>query len=182
MKMARTLALSAVAAFLAGCGTTETPAPARAEPAATAAPAQPPTPATQPRAAKIVSLPFRVDVTYSAAALDKMQELHAELGVSADYYGVPKDPSAEGLDPELGIWLGGEMETLSPGNRSVTMKGQIDAARVAEEVAGDARVRIIAFPVRSHAAQAAVTCTQFDEVLPIAVETGGTVHCTLTGN
>ena len=106
---------------------------------------------------------------------------HAELGVSADYYGVPKDPAAPGLDPDLGVWLGGEMETVPAGNRSVTMKGKIDAARVAREVAGDARVRVMAFPVRAYAAQSVITCSEFDEVLPIAVETGGTVHCTLTG-
>ncbi|MBA3068361.1 MAG: hypothetical protein FP825_07780 [Hyphomonas sp.] len=101
--------------------------------------------------------------------------------MSADYYGVPKDPDADGLDPELGVWLGGEMETIDPGNRSLTLKGQIDAARVAREVSGDARVRIMVFPVRAYGPQAAITCTEFDAELPLTVETGGTVHCTLNG-
>lgn len=182
MKIARTLALATLAALLAGCGTTETPRPDRAEAPVVAAPASPKPAVTQDQTVKLVSLPFRVDITFSAAALAMMQETHAELGVSADYFGVPKDPGADGLDPELGVWLGGEMETISAANGSVTMKGQIDAARVAREVVGDAHVRIMAFPVRSYAAQSAITCTEFEEVLPIAVETGGMVHCTLTGN
>lgn len=181
MKTARALTLSALAAVLAGCGTTETPAPERTETAGAAIPA-PTRPAAQEKhVAKIVSLPFRVDITFSPDALEKMQETHAEIGVSADYYGVPKDPAAPGLDPDLGVWLGGEMETVSAGNRSVTMKGKVDAARVAREVAGDARVRVMVFPVRAYAAQSVITCSEFDEVLPIAVETGGMVHCTLTG-
>ncbi|MBI1400483.1 hypothetical protein [Hyphomonas sp.] len=181
MKTARALTLSALAAALAGCGTTETPAPERTETAGAATPAPTSPAAPEAHVAKIVSLPFRVDITFSPDALEKMQETHAELGVSADYYGVPKDPAAPGLDPDLGVWLGGEMETVSAGNRSVTMKGKIDAARVAREVAGDARVRVMVFPVRAYAAQSLITCSEFDEVLPIAVETGGMVHCTLTG-
>lgn len=127
---------------------------------------------------KMVALPFRLDVTYSAAALAKLREANADLGVSADYYGPPKDPGMAGLEPDLGVWLGGEMRTMDPGERSQTFKGEIDAARVAREVAGDARVRVTAFPVR---AQAEVTCAPFDEYLGIAVETGATVHCTLSG-
>ncbi|MBU3919257.1 hypothetical protein [Hyphomonas sp.] len=178
MKIARTLALSGLAAIVAGCGTTETPAPAPAGTAAAAGPAAPAGPDLTPR---IVSLPFRVDITFSADALDRLNGANADVGVSADYYGVPKDPDADGLDPELGVWLGGEMETIDPGNRSLTLKGQIDAARVAREVSGDARVRIMVFPVRAYGPQAAITCTEFDAELPLTVETGGTVHCTLNG-
>ena len=87
----------------------------------------------------------------------------------------------QGLDPDLGIWLGGEMETIDPVNRSLTLKGQVDAARVAREVSGDARVKVMVFPVHAYTAEAAVTCTEFDEYLSIAVETGGTVNCTLEG-
>lgn len=182
MTHALNFALAALAAaLLTGCGTlsrddsgpaakpkSDTPKP----------PAVSPAPVFEP---KIVSLPFRVDVSFSKGALAKLRETNADLGVSADYYGAPKDPGMQGLDPDLGIWLGGEMETIDPVNRSVTLKGQVDAARVAREVSGDARVKVMVFPVRSYAAEAAVTCTEFDEYLSIAVETGGTVNCTLEG-
>lgn len=182
MTHALNFALAALAAaLLTGCGTlsrddsgpaakpkSDTPKP----------PAVSPAPVFEP---KIVSLPFRVDVSFSKGALAKLRETNADLGVSADYYGAPKDPGMQGLDPDLGIWLGGEMETIDPVNRSLTLKGQVDAARVAREVSGDARVKVMVFPVRSYAAEAAVTCTEFDEYLSIAVETGGTVNCTLEG-
>ncbi|MDP3459243.1 MAG: hypothetical protein Q8S09_08220 [Hyphomonas sp.] len=171
------------AALLTACATLAKDEAPAAEAAASEAPkaqpaAKPAAPAFEP---KLVSLPFRLDVTFSDAALAKLRETNADLGVSADYYGPPKDPAMEGLDPDLGVWLGGEMVTIDPGARSLTMKGQIDAARVAREVAGDARVKVMVFPVRAYSSQAAVTCTEFDEYLSIAVETGGTVRCTLSG-
>jgi len=172
------------AALLTACSTfskPETPAPQA--PAAEAPKVSPRTPraATPDHEPKVVSLPFRLDVTFSEAALAKLREMNADLGVSADYYGPPKEPGQAGLDPDLGVWLGGEMVTIDPGPRSLTLKGQIDAARVAREVAGDARVKVLVFPVRAATAFAAVTCTEFDEYLSIAVETGGTVRCTLAG-
>ncbi len=184
MRHARHFALAALAAVLAGCGSTDkgeavkTGAPVAAVPAKPSAPASPAAPAPE---AKMVSLPFRLDITFSGGARDKLRETNADLGVAADYYGAPKDPGMAGLDPDLGVWLGGEMETIDPGQRSVTFKGQVDAARVAREVQGDARVKVMVFPVRAYLAADAVTCTEFDEYLSIAVETGGTVHCTLKG-
>jgi hypothetical protein len=129
--------------------------------------------------AKVVSLPFRVDVTFSEGALAKLQETNVQLGVQADYFGTPKDPNAEGLDPVLGVWLGGEMQTIGPAPKSVTMKGQFDAGRVAREISGDPQVKVAVFPVRSYSAQAAITCPDFQEALPITVETGAVVHCKL---
>jgi hypothetical protein len=176
----RTLALAAFsAALVAGCGSTDKDtSPKTTAPSAAGTPAKAAPPAGDP---KIVSLPFRVDVSLSDGARKRLAESNADLGVSADYYGVPKDARAPGLDPDLGVWLGGEMLTIDPGQRSVTFKGQVDAARVAREVNGDARVRVLVFPVRAFSAEAAITCTQFDEYLSIAVETGGTSHCTLNG-
>ncbi len=184
MAHALNLVLGALAAaLLTACGTFAKDEAPAAEAAASEAPgtqpaAKPAAPVFEP---KLVSLPFRLDVTFSDAATAKLREANADLGVSADYYGLPKDPGMAGLDPDLGIWLGGEMVTIDPGARSLTLKGEVDAARVAREVAGDARVRVMVFPVRAYSAQAAVTCTEFDEYLSIAVETGGTVRCTLTG-
>jgi hypothetical protein len=184
MTHALTFALAALAAaLLTGCGTLSRDDSSRAATPKTDAPkTQPPgvspAPVFEP---KIVSLPFRGDVSFSEGALAKLRETNADMGVAADYYGAPKDPGMEGLDPDLGVWLGGEMEMIDAGNRSLTLKGQVDAARVAREVSGDARVKVMAFPVRAYAAEAAVTCTEFDEYLSIAVETGGIVNCTLVG-
>lgn len=179
MTNARNLALAALAAaLLAGCNSVQedAPPPVKSETSQPAA-----KPAAPEVATKLVNLPFRVDITYSDAARARLRETYAHIGVSADYYGVPKDPAAEDLDPELGVWLGGEMEVLKDGRTSVTMKGEINAARVAREVSGDARVRVLAFPVRGPAEANDITCEAFDEALPIAVETGAVVHCTLKG-
>ena len=140
-------------------------------------------PAEAPNAAepgsKIVSLPFRVDITFSEKAEALMQSSGAPLGVTADYYGAPKDPSADGLDPELGVWLGGEMETLPSSRRSVTLKGQFDAARVGREVVGDPRMRVTAFTMHIPAAMGRIDCSDYDEAMPIVVETGAVIHCKL---
>ncbi len=180
MTIARTLALGA-AAFLAACSTQ--PAPKAGAAVVRETPAgQPAAPGEEPTyESKFVSLPFRLDLTYSDAALARLQAAGAALGVSANYYGAPRVPDMPGLDPELGVWLGGEMETVDPSQRSLTFRGQVDAARVAREVKGDARVRVTVFPVRAVSGTADVTCAPFDEYLSIAVETGGTVHCTLKG-
>ncbi|WP_291206502.1 hypothetical protein [Hyphomonas sp.] len=182
----RTLALAALtAALITGCGSKDKDtAPKTGAPAAAVSPARGTAPAISGAPAgesKIVSLPFRVDVSLSEDARKRLAETNADLGVSADYYGAPKDTGMAGLDPDLGVWLGGEMVTIDPGQRSVTFKGQVDAARVAREVIGDARVRVLVFPVRAFSAEAAITCTEFDEYMSIAVETGGTSHCTLKG-
>lgn len=169
----------ACAAALTACASK----PEKAQTPTAAVPAVSAEPATKAPAekheAKIVSLPFRVDVSFSSKALALLQETGGLLGVSADYYGAPNNPSAGGLDPELGVWLGGEMETIGAAPRSLTMKGQFDAARVAREVVGDPRVRVSAYAIHSAKAQDQMVCSTFDDPLPITVETGATVHCTL---
>jgi hypothetical protein len=180
MTNARKLVLAALAAaLLAGCGTQAKTKPSKAEPVKSPPPATGALPSSPALESKIVALPFRLDLTFSDKALAQLRETGADLGVSADYYGQPKDPNQPGLESELGVWLGAEMETIDPAKTSVTFKGQIDAAQVAREVVGDARVKVIVFPIRAFGAQ--VTCTEFDEYLSIAVETGGTVNCTLVG-
>lgn len=176
------LLLAAIAALAACASKPETPRPANVP--ADSAEAESGSAAETPAAndeVKIVSLPFRVDVSFSAKALTLLQDTGGQVGVSADYYGAPKDPSADGLDPDLGVWLGGEMETIGAGPRSLTMKGQFDAARVARDVKGDPRVQVQAYAIRSPQAQDKMLCSVFDEALPIAVETGAIIHCTLKG-
>jgi len=172
MTRARTFAGALLlAAILAGCGSAPTGAAATDRSAAASGPAP---------EAKMVALPFRLDVTFTPAALARLSALEAGVKVSADYYGLPKAAGAARVDPELAVWLGGETFAIEPGARSLTFKGRIDAAQVAREVGGDARVRVTAVLERG-ADPAAVVCAPFDEYLPIAVETGGTVHCAAAG-
>jgi len=173
MKTAQTLAIGAL--LLAACGT----APKDNAPLAGAAAAELPAGAAEAaHEAKMVALPFRLDVSFSAAALPSMRDAGARLSIVADYYGAPKDKGMAGLDPHLGVWLGGDHETIDPSITAVTFSGVFDAARVARDITGDPRVKVVASPVRG---AGGVTCTEFDEALPIAVETGGFVHCTLAG-
>ena len=179
MKTLRNLVMAgALTALLTGCGSVPDYAPpaAGAEQAQQAGAPRPPV-----AAPKIVSLPYRVDLTYSSAARERLGALSAKMAVSADYYGAPKDPAGPNLDPELGIWLGGEMEVLTAGRASVTLKGEVNATTVARDVDGDVRVRVMAFPVQGPAEANDITCDVFDDVLPITVETGAVIHCTLKG-
>ncbi len=130
--------------------------------------------------AKMVALPFRLDVTFTPAAVARLSALGAGVKISADYYGPPKAAGSARVDSELGVWLGGETFAVEPGTRSLTFKGRIDAAQVARDVEGDARVRVTAM-MDDGADPAAIVCSPFDEYLPIAVETGGTVHCAAKG-
>lgn len=158
-------------AMLAGCASAPSGAAAANRGAATSGPAL---------EAKMVALPFRLDVTFTAAALARLSALEARVKVSADYYGPPKAAGSARDDPDLGVWLGGETFAIEPGARSLTFKGRIDAAQVARDVEGDARVRVSAVS-EGGADPAAVVCAAFDEYLAIAVETGGTVHCAAAG-
>jgi hypothetical protein len=179
MKMTLRCALAGLAITLfTGCAASPETGSANAE---TPAEARPVADANVQHEVKMAALPFRVDVTYSAGARAYLRESGAFLSLVADYYGLPSQPGMTGLDPDLGVWLDGEHTTLDSGKVSATFKGQFDAARVAREIAGDPRVRVVAYPIRGTKGRDALTCSEFDEALPIAVETGGFVHCTLPG-
>lgn len=173
------LAVLAVALF-AGCASPPDSGTAKAETAPIAGEKAAAMDAAE-HEVKLAALPFRVDVTYSAGALDYLRASGAALSVVADYYGPPKRDGMTGLDPDLGVWLDGEHRTLDSSKRSATFVGEFDAARVARDIAGDPRVRVVAYPIRGTQGRGALACTEFDEALPIAVETGGFVHCTLPG-
>jgi hypothetical protein len=108
-------------AMLAGCASAPSGAAAANRGAATSGPAL---------EAKMVALPFRLDVTFTPAALARLSALEARVKVSADYYGPPKAAGSARVDPDLGVWLGGETFAIEPGARSLTFKGRIDAAQV----------------------------------------------------
>lgn len=151
---------------LAACG--HTPAPAAPEPASTpGAAASEAAPAHTPR---FVALPFRLDVSVSSDVMRALDAAGVKLVVGADYYGRPKS----GIAP---VDLGGEQREIVVRDQSVTLAGRFDAALVARKVSGDARVKVSA--AAAGEAGPVVYCSEFDEALPIAVETGGHIHCEL---
>lgn len=152
--------------LLAACGHSAGPENASVEisaPAASAAASR----VYEPRPA---ALPFRLDITVSADVIRALDAAGAKLTVGADYYGKARSGDAR-------VDLGHEDREISAGNRSITLAGRFDAAQVAREVSGDPRVSVSA--AVSKAGGPVVYCTQFEESLSLAVETGGFIHCEL---
>lgn len=116
------------------------------------------------------ALPFRLDVTVSSEVSRALDAAGVKLTVEADYFGKARRGEAP-------VNLGREERQISVRNQSVTLAGRFDAGQVAREVSGDPQVRVSAGVARS--AGPVVYCTQFEEALPIAVETGGFIHCEL---
>lgn len=122
---------------------------------------------------RMVDLPFRLDVTLSREVIEALDAADVPLTVEAAYYGRPR----LGSDA---VPLGVEARQIGARSQSVTLAGEFDAALVAREVAGDARVSVSASA--GPEGKPALYCTEFDEALPIAVETGGHIHCELLSN
>lgn len=150
---------------LAACG--HAAAPERARPAEPAPAAAQALPGHTPR---FVALPFRLDVSVSADVMRALDAAGVKLAVTAAYYGAAKN----GGQP---VDLGEERREVVVRDQSVTLAGRFDAALVARAVRGDARVRASASAAREDGP--VIYCTEFDEALPLAVETGGHIHCEL---
>ncbi|MGE6697632.1 hypothetical protein ACQKH5_08080 [Hyphomonas sp. NPDC076900] len=167
--MKRLTVLLLPALLLAACGHSpdrnDAAAPARA--AAPEAERAPGPGAYDPRPA---ALPFRLDVTVSSEVSRALDAAGVKLTVEADYFG--KARRGEAL-----VDLGREDRQISVRNQSVTLAGRFDAGQVAREVSGDPQVRVSA-SVKGEGGPV-VYCTEFEEALPIAVETGGFIHCEL---
>ncbi|MBA4227374.1 MAG: hypothetical protein C0456_12150 [Hyphomonas sp.] len=167
--MTRLTVLLLPALLLAACGHSpdrneaDAPAPSGASAAITVPGAS----AYDPRPA---ALPFRLDVTVSSDVSRALDAAGVKLTVEADYFGKARRGEAP-------VNLGREERQISVRNQSVTLAGRFDAGQVAREVSGDPQVRVSAGVARS--AGPMVYCTQFEEALPIAVETGGFIHCEL---
>lgn len=116
------------------------------------------------------ALPFRLDVTVSSDVIRALDAAGAKLSIEADYFGKARRGEAP-------VDLGREERQISARNQSVTLAGRFDAGQVAREVSGDPQVRVSA-AVNAEGGPV-VYCTQFEEALPIAVETGGFIHCEL---
>ncbi|KDA00132.1 putative lipoprotein [Hyphomonas polymorpha PS728] len=141
-----------------------------AAPAKTAAPEAVSAPGPGAYDPRPAALPFRLDVTVSSDVSRALDAAGAQLTVEADYFGNAR--RGEAL-----VDLGREERLISVRNQSITLAGRFDAGQVAREVSGDPRVKVSAGVARS--AGPAVYCTEFEEALPIAVETGGFIHCEL---
>ncbi|MFN4025175.1 MAG: hypothetical protein ACK4MQ_10090 [Hyphomonas sp.] len=119
---------------------------------------------------RFVALPFRLDVSVSPEVMRALDAAGVKLVVSADYYGRAKHGAAP-------VDLAQEQREIVVRDQSVTLAGRFDAALVAREVSGDARAKVSAAAAGQDGP--VVYCTEFDEALPIAVETGGHIHCEL---
>ncbi|PKP82919.1 MAG: hypothetical protein CVT79_02405 [Alphaproteobacteria bacterium HGW-Alphaproteobacteria-18] len=165
--MTRVSGLFMLGFLLAACGHSPEPETGTAGMAAPATTHAPDAVTYEPRPA---ALPFRLDITVSADVIRALDAAGAKLTVGADYYGKARSGDAP-------VSLGHEDRQISAGNKSVTLAGRFDAGRVAREVNGDPRVKVSA--AVSDAGGPVVYCTEFEESLAIAVETGGFIHCEL---
>lgn len=152
------------AACLAACGHTPAPAGPDAGSADTAGGA------AAVHTPRFVALPFRLDVSVSSDVMRALDAAGVKLVVGAEYYGRPRTGAAP-------VDLGEERREIVVRDQSVTLAGRFDAALVAREVSGDARAKVSAAVAGQDGP--VVYCTEFDEALPIAVETGGHIHCEL---
>jgi hypothetical protein len=166
MPMTRLTAFFLSALLLVACGHRSEPAGAMT-PAVSEAAGLPATGNHEPRPA---ALPFRLDVTMSGDVRRALDASGARLAVQADYTG--KARRGEGL-----VTLGAETRDISARDQSITLAGRFDAGQVAREVSGDPKVKVSA-AVNAEGGPV-VYCTEFEEALPIAVETGGYIHCEL---
>lgn len=139
-------------------------------PAAMTASATSPLPATTAYDPRPAALPFRLDVTVSSEVSRALDAAGVKLTIEADYFG--KARRGEAL-----VDLGREDRQINVRNQSVTLAGRFDTGQVAREVSGDPRVKVSA-SVKDEGGPV-VYCTEFEEALPIAVETGGFIHCEL---
>lgn len=165
--MTRLNALFLSGFLLAACGHSAGPDAASGEMAVPAAADAAASRAYDPRPA---ALPFRLDITVSADVIRALDAAGAKLTVGADYYGQARSGDAP-------VSLGHEDRQISAGNKSITLAGRFDAAQVAREVSGDPRVKVSA--AVSPEGGPVVYCTEFEESLSLAVETGGFIHCEL---
>ncbi len=164
--MTRLTAFFLATLLLVACGHSREPAGAMV-PAVSEAESLPEAASHEPRPA---ALPFRLDVTMSGDVRRALDAAGARLAIQADYWG--KSRRGEDL-----IILGGETRDISARDQSITLAGRFDAGQVAREVSGDPKVKVSA-GVNTDGGPV-VYCTEFEEALPIAVETGGYIHCEL---
>ncbi len=125
---------------------------------------------------KMAALPFRLDLTFSPEAASAAMARGVPLIVQALYYGAPKPPFEAAAPP--GVILNEEVYTTEARDGAVRIRGAFDLDLATALTVDDPRVQVTV----SQAAGPDITlliCDIFDEALPLAVETGGTIHCEL---
>src|SRR5689334_9334699 len=114
---------------LAAC----TPATSTEKPAETAAVVAPAEAAAGP-------IPFSINVTVSAKAIEKMAKEGDQVRVSATYFGKPKPGVTPAADPSR-VSLGDEEEVSAPASWVAKFSGAYDVA-AAKDIDGEPRVLI----------------------------------------
>lgn len=155
--------------FLTACGHRAAPETGASVTGTGSAPA---VPAERSHTPRIIALPFRLDVTVSAEAIEALDASGRRLAIEADYYGKTRTGAAP-------IRLGGERRQISARNQSITLPGAFDVALATREASGDPRVKVSAATEGASEGGPVLYCTEFDEALTIAVESGGHIHCEL---
>ena len=170
MDIRLTAGFAALAIALCACQSAPVPDEASVPQAAQSTP-----PAAQARG-KMAALPFRLDLTFSSDASDAIAESGVPVRVRAVYYGAPK-LGVFGTDP-LGLILNEEVYAAEGRNGAVRVRGAFDLDLATSMTQGDPRVQVSVSSPPGTGVDTLV-CDIFDEALPLAVETGGMVHCEL---
>jgi hypothetical protein len=134
--------------------------------------------APEPTRGKLAYLPYRLDMTFSPAASTALQRRGDQVIIAAVYYGAPR-PGMRAAPP--GVVLNEEIHAIEARNGAVKMQGAFDLDLATAATIGEPRVRVIAATALTGIPETLLACDTFDEALPLAVETGGTIHCELAG-
>lgn len=170
MDIRLTASFAALAFALCACQSAPTPDETSVPPAA-----QSTRPAAQAQG-KMAALPFRLDLTFSSDATDAIADSGVPVTIRAVYYGTPK-LGVFGTD-SLGLILNEEVYAADGLNGAVRVRGAFDLDLATSLTQGDPRVQVSVSAAPGTGVDTLV-CDIFDEALPLAVETGGMVHCEL---
>ncbi|MFN7054452.1 hypothetical protein [Hyphomonas sp.] len=166
--------LAAASLFAAACSSKP-----EAAPAAGTRPAPPVSPAPQPAPdlpQEIIALPFRLDISLAPDLADALVAAGQTLRVSMMVHAQPRpgQPAPGGR-----IVLGEDTRELAVRNQSLTLTGRFDREQARRETVGLQQVRIEVYSLAAGPQPVQMDCPVFDAPLPITVETGAQVDCTL---
>jgi len=169
--------LAAVPLSVAACSTNPELVPAAdRHPASPVAAAPAPVQAGQQ---EIIALPFRLDISLSPDLADALvaagQTLHVHLMVHARPK--PGQPAPGGR-----VVLGEDSRELAVRNQSLILIGRFDRDEAQRNTQGLQQVRIEVYSLPTGPQPVKINCPVFEAPLPITVETGAQVDCTLSGH
>jgi hypothetical protein len=140
-----------------------------------AKPAEAPTPAAT--ASGPVS--FKVNVTVSDMAIEKMVKEGDKVRVSATYFGLPKAGASSSSD----VPLGGQEVEVNPASQTVEFTGAYDI-EIAKTIEGEPRVVINATSTDIDRGKYPMECTSFEGALKEAAalgDAGAAIRCKAFG-